>query len=67
MDFRNKQTKQWIEEIINNDLVCAKHFQLSTVLGNPVDIRSWNLSGLPTDSFSIDNGIIVLYVRFKDK
>lgn len=60
MDFRNKQIKLWIQEMINNNLVCADNFQLSTVLGNPVDIRSWNLAGLPTDSYSIDNGIIVL-------
>lgn len=62
MDFRNKQIKEWIQNIINNDLVCAKNFQLSTVLGNPVDIRAWNIAGLPTDSFSSDNAIIVLLV-----
>jgi len=60
MDFRNKQIKQWLLDIVNNDLVCAKNYQLSTVLGNPVDIRAWNIAGLPTDSFSTDNGIIVL-------
>lgn len=60
MDFRNKLIKQWVQGIIDNDLVCAKHFQLSLVLGNPVDIRAWNIAGLPTDSFSTDNGIIVL-------
>lgn len=62
MDFRNKQLKQWINDIINNDLVCAKNFQLSTILGNPVHIRAWNIAGLPTDLFSTDNGIIVVQV-----
>jgi len=60
MEFRNQQIKKWVQDIVNNDLVCAKNFQLSTILGNPVDIRAWNIAGLPTDSFSIDNGIIVL-------
>lgn len=60
MDFRSKQIQEWLQDIINNDIVCAKNFQLSTVLGNPVDIRAWNIAGLPTDSFSTDNGIIVL-------
>lgn len=59
-DFRNKQIKQWLQDIVNNDLVCATNYQLSTVLGNPVDIRAWNIAGLPTDSFSTENGIIVL-------
>jgi len=60
MDFRNKQINQWLQDIVNNDLVCAPNYQLSTVLGNPVDIRAWNIAGLPTDSFSTENGIIVL-------
>ncbi|VVC38387.1 Dynein heavy chain, domain-2,Dynein heavy chain domain,Dynein heavy chain, P-loop containing D4 domain,P- [Cinara cedri] len=63
MDFRNKQIKQWADDIMNNNLVSAKNFQLSTVLGNPVDIRAWNIAGLPTDLFSTDNGIIVVNSR----
>ena len=30
-------------------------------LGDPVKIRTWQLSGLPKDSLSIQNGIIVQY------
>ena len=32
-------------------------------LGDPILIRKWNLQGLPTDSFSIDNGIAVFNSR----
>lgn len=60
MDFRNEQIKEWAQVIIDNKLVCAKNFQLSAVLGNAVHIRAWNIAGLPTDSFSTDNGIIVV-------
>eukprot|EP01045_Picozoa_sp_COSAG04_P038861 COSAG04_NODE_10612_length_764_cov_0.837594_2_plen_94_part_01 len=28
-------------------------------MGNPVDIRQWNLEGLPKDSLSTENGILV--------
>lgn len=59
-DFRNTLIQQWVQDIISNDLVCSEHFQLYLVLGNPVDIRAWNIAGLPTDSFSTDNGIIVV-------
>ena len=38
---------------------CSKEFALSKVLGEPIKIRAWNISGLPTDSFSVDNGVIV--------
>lgn len=60
MDFRNKQIQLWVQDIINNDLMCTEHFQLSTILGNSVEIRAWNIAGLPTDYFSIDNGIIAV-------
>ena len=38
---------------------CSEEFSLSKTLGEPVKIRDWNIAGLPTDSFSIDNGVIV--------
>uniref|UniRef100_A0A8W4FNZ5 Dynein axonemal heavy chain 3 n=1 Tax=Sus scrofa TaxID=9823 RepID=A0A8W4FNZ5_PIG len=40
---------------------CQKQcdFSLSNTLGDPVKIRAWQIAGLPVDSFSIDNGIIV--------
>jgi dynein heavy chain len=60
MDFRNILIQQWVRDIISDNLVCSENFQLCSVLGNPVDIRAWNIAGLPTDSFSTDNGIIVL-------
>lgn len=60
LDFRSKQIKEWTKDIITNGLVCSEDFQLSAVLGKAVDIRAWNIAGLPTDSFSIDNGIIVV-------
>jgi hypothetical protein len=33
------------------------------VLGEPVTIRSWLLDGLPNDSLSIDNAIIISKTR----
>lgn len=32
-------------------------------MGDPVKIRSWHLAGLPIDTFSTDNGIIVTNAR----
>lgn len=34
---------------------------MTGTLGDPVKIRDWNIAGLPTDSFSIENGIIIRY------
>jgi len=60
MDYRNRQVKQWVRAMAKNKMVCTADFQLSAVLGKPVEIRDWNVAGLPTDSFSIDNGVIVM-------
>ena len=35
----------------------------SGTLGDPVLVRQWNIDGLPTDGFSVDNGIIVFNAR----
>eukprot|EP00878_Enallax_costatus_P032417 GHUV01035625.1.p1 GENE.GHUV01035625.1~~GHUV01035625.1.p1 ORF type:complete len:437 (+),score=126.79 GHUV01035625.1:1963-3273(+) len=42
---------------------CSEHFKLVTVLGQPVTIRSWLLDGLPNDSLSIDNAIVISKAR----
>ena len=36
---------------------------MAAVLGEPVQIREWVIQGLPNDSFSIDNAIIVSKAR----
>jgi len=38
---------------------CSKQFSLIHTLGEPLLIREWNIFGLPTDNFSVENGIIV--------
>lgn len=41
------------------DIPCSETFKMVDVLGEPVTIRDWTIDGLPNDSFSIDNGIII--------
>lgn len=42
---------------------CSGVFSLVSTLGDPIKIRSWQLAGLPVDTFSADNGIIVTNAR----
>uniref|UniRef100_A0A3B3XMC6 Dynein axonemal heavy chain 3 n=1 Tax=Poecilia mexicana TaxID=48701 RepID=A0A3B3XMC6_9TELE len=43
----------------SKNIPSSDDFSLSKTLGDPIKIRAWNIAGLPSDSFSIDNGVIV--------
>lgn len=57
--FRENICNEWIEQCRENNIPSSDSFSLVSVLGDPVLIREWNINGLPSDSFSVDNGIIV--------
>uniref|UniRef100_A0A8C5QWI6 Dynein axonemal heavy chain 3 n=3 Tax=Leptobrachium TaxID=161697 RepID=A0A8C5QWI6_9ANUR len=59
VDYRQQCQSQWHILCKEKGIPCSGHFNLSTTLGDPVKIRAWQIAGLPVDSFSIDNGIIV--------
>eukprot|EP00002_Diphylleia_rotans_P022931 TRINITY_DN4501_c0_g1_i3.p1 TRINITY_DN4501_c0_g1~~TRINITY_DN4501_c0_g1_i3.p1 ORF type:complete len:4513 (-),score=1142.54 TRINITY_DN4501_c0_g1_i3:360-11993(-) len=51
--------KTWLAQIAANNVPHSVDFNLSTFLAKPTDVRSWNLQGLPTDAFSVENGVVV--------
>nr|XP_031838488.1 dynein heavy chain 7, axonemal-like [Nomia melanderi] len=61
--YRQRQIENWIGICIDLAVYCTPDYQLAQILGDPVLIRSWNIFGLPSDLFSIDNGIIVANSR----
>jgi dynein heavy chain len=42
---------------------CSAQFKLANVIGEPVKIRAWLLDGLPNDSLSINNALIISKAR----
>ncbi|XP_029805794.1 dynein heavy chain 3, axonemal [Suricata suricatta] len=59
VDYRARCQKQWLAQCKDKVIPGSSDFSLSNTLGDPVKIRAWQIAGLPVDSFSIDNGIIV--------
>eukprot|EP01135_Chromosphaera_perkinsii_P003458 Nk52_evm27s243 gene=Nk52_evmTU27s243 len=57
--FRNKQVDKWVSLSKDEKIPCSEVITLTKSLGDPVKIRAWNIAGLPTDNFSIDNGIMI--------
>ncbi|XP_050309816.1 dynein axonemal heavy chain 7 [Anthonomus grandis grandis] len=63
MQFRQKQIEEWVTQLIGYGIVTTRDFQLTAILGEPVVIRQWNIFGLPTDNFSVENAIIISNAR----
>jgi dynein heavy chain len=58
--FRREVVAEWQEQAVARAIPSSgADVGLTSTLGEPVKIRSWNISGLPTDSFSVENGIII--------
>ncbi|XP_010215324.1 PREDICTED: dynein heavy chain 12, axonemal [Tinamus guttatus] len=57
--FRQECIKDWSKLCKEKNIPCSENFSLSNTLGDPIKIRAWNIAGLPTDMFSVDNGVIV--------
>uniref|UniRef100_A0A5F8GEA1 Dynein axonemal heavy chain 12 n=1 Tax=Monodelphis domestica TaxID=13616 RepID=A0A5F8GEA1_MONDO len=57
--FRQECTEDWSKLCKAKKIPCSEDFSLSKILGDPIKIRAWNIAGLPSDAFSIDNGVIV--------
>lgn len=50
--------KTWLGECIQKKIPISDDFNIIKVMGNPVTIREWNHKGLPTDTVSVENGIL---------
>jgi len=57
--FREKITTAWILRCQEKLIPVPDLFSLYDILADPVAVRQWNLEGLPLDTLSIENGIIV--------
>ena len=57
--YRDALLLAWGQQCRALAVPASEVFSLAKVLGDPVKIRQWQLAGLPNDSFSVDNAIIV--------
>uniref|UniRef100_UPI00358FFBD0 dynein axonemal heavy chain 3 n=1 Tax=Myxine glutinosa TaxID=7769 RepID=UPI00358FFBD0 len=62
-DYRRECLDDWHRLCKRCLLPCSDTFSLSRTLGDPVEIRAWQIAGLPSDTFSVDNGIIMYNSR----
>ena len=53
------QVDEWCETVTKKGIPRSSDFSIIATLGEAVQIRTWNIAGLPTDDFSVQNGIII--------
>jgi dynein heavy chain len=58
-DYRNKCVNEWHEMCVELDIPQSKAFNFIAILGTEMKIQNWNMAGLPHDTFSIENAIIM--------
>lgn len=56
--YRDILIEKWFKMCIEYNINVDEKYSLVSSLGDPVEIRNWGIFGLPSDSVSIDNGII---------
>jgi dynein heavy chain len=49
----------WFKEIKKLSIPCNPAFNFANFLSIPTQVRDWNIQGLPSDTFSTENGVIV--------
>ena len=57
--YREETMHKWLELCRSEGIPLSPGFSFQSVLGDPVRIQEWVINGLPTDSFSISNAIMV--------
>jgi dynein heavy chain len=61
--YRQALIKSWLQEMEALAIPHSSNASLHTVLADPPKIREWNIAGLPSDSLSIENAIILTRSR----
>ncbi|GAA6230347.1 dynein heavy chain 6, axonemal-like [Lates japonicus] len=57
--YRQLLIDQWIIQCQELNIPISSSFSLTNILGDPFVIRQWNAEGLPRDTVSTENGILV--------
>jgi len=57
--YRAALYKEWEEKLAWHSIPHTPNTTIGSVLADPVQIRAWGIAGLPSDTLSVENGIII--------
>ncbi|KAK2185461.1 hypothetical protein NP493_233g02018 [Ridgeia piscesae] len=55
----NLVVKKWLVEVRRLEVPCSPNFDFCQFMVKPTQVREWNIRGLPSDTFSTENGVLV--------
>ncbi|CAM9371173.1 unnamed protein product [Choristocarpus tenellus] len=58
-EYRTHIAERWVEELVERGLDHTEGTDMEGTLADPVKLRKWQVSGLPSDALSSQNGIIM--------
>ncbi|PNH00452.1 Dynein-1-beta heavy chain, flagellar inner arm I1 complex, partial [Tetrabaena socialis] len=59
-EYRDELVKHtWLPQVKALNIPASELFDFALFLANPALVRDWNIQGLPSDSFSTENGVMV--------
>eukprot|EP00798_Chlamydomonas_sp_ICE-L_P021926 gene21926-28972_t len=59
-EYRDELVNQtWLPQVKALHIPASEHFDFALFLADPKNVRDWNIQGLPSDSFSTENGVMV--------
>uniref|UniRef100_A0A8C4TYN4 Dynein axonemal heavy chain 1 n=1 Tax=Falco tinnunculus TaxID=100819 RepID=A0A8C4TYN4_FALTI len=59
--YRVALCNEWLRQLSENNIPHTKEPNLISTLGDPMEIRSWQIAGLPNDTLSVENGVITQF------
>ena len=60
-EYRADMQAEWIIELDKFKVPRTEDPSLVSTMSDPVKVRSWQIAGLPKDSLSVENGVIVQF------
>jgi len=59
-EYREELVQEtWMTQVKRLNIPSSEDFDFASFLADPSDVRDWNIFGLPSDSFSTENGVLV--------
>ena len=58
--YRDELVQKWRQDVVKYGIPASVNFSLQNTMASPAEVHEWRMQGLPTDTISVDNAIMVM-------